>query len=114
VDLSVRTHVKGDHAVVEVNGAIDLDSSPRLRAGLIEALEGGCRHLVVDLRQVDFIDSSGLRVLVGALKRARAGQGSLRLVITDEHLLRIFRIAGLVRSFPIHLSVEDATAAAGR
>jgi anti-sigma B factor antagonist len=110
--MSLTTRADGDRALVAVSGTIDMESSPRLRTQLIDLVGRGCHHLVVDLRQVDFIDSTGLRVLVGALKHAWAQEGSLHLVITEERILKIFRITDLVRSFPIHASVEEAMAGA--
>ncbi|MGO4750402.1 anti-sigma factor antagonist BldG, partial [Streptomyces sp. 2MCAF27] len=54
---------------------------------------------------------TGLGVLVGGLKRVRAHEGSLRLVCNQERILKIFRITGLTKVFPIHTSVDDAVAA---
>ncbi len=68
-------------------------------------------HIVVDLEKVDFLDSTGLGVLVGGLKRVRSHDGSLQLVCTHEKILKIFRITGLTKVFPIHSSVADAIAA---
>jgi len=48
---------------------------------------------------------------VGGLKRVRAHDGSLRLVCTQERILKIFRITGLTKVFPIHDTVEEAVAA---
>ena len=65
-------------------------------------INSGHYHLIVNLEGVDFLDSTGLGVLVGALKRVRAHEGSLLLVCTQERLLKIFRITGLAKVFPIH------------
>ena len=85
------------------------------RAGLddelIDLVSSGQYHLVVDMEGVEFLDSTGLGVLVGGLKRVRAHEGSLRLVCTQERILKIFRITGLTKVFPIHGSVEEAVAA---
>jgi anti-sigma B factor antagonist len=63
------------------------------------------------MERVDFLDSTGLGVLVGGLKRVRAHDGSLRLVCTQERILKIFRITGLTKVFPIHASVDEAVGA---
>ena len=60
------------------------------------------------MERVDFLDSTGLGVLVGGLKRVRAHDGTLRLVCTQERILKIFRITGLTKVFPIHASVDEA------
>jgi anti-sigma B factor antagonist len=109
LDLNVRT--EGEFAVLEVGGEIDVYTAPKLREKLIELVSDGAYHLVVDLEKVDFLDSTGLGVLVGGLKRVRNHDGSLQLVCTQEKILKIFRITGLTKVFPIHASVQDAMAA---
>jgi anti-sigma B factor antagonist len=73
-------------------------------------LDGGARRVVVDLGTVEFLDSTGLGVLVGAHKRLRAADGVLALVCTREPLLKIFRITALDQVFPIYETVQAATA----
>jgi anti-sigma B factor antagonist len=111
VDLSLSTRTVGDRTVVEVGGEIDVYTAPKLREQLVELVNEGNYHLVVDMEGVDFLDSTGLGVLVGGLKRVRAHEGSLRLVCNQERILKIFRITGLTKVFPIHNSVDEAVAA---
>ena len=111
VDLSLETRSEGDWTVVEVGGEIDVYTAPKLREQLIDLVSSGQYHLVVDMEGVEFLDSTGLGVLVGGLKRVRAHEGSLRLVCTQERILKIFRITGLTQVFPIHDTVADAVAA---
>jgi anti-sigma B factor antagonist len=73
-------------------------------------VESGDRQVVVDLGRVEFLDSTGLGVLVGALKRLRGVDGELSLVCAQERLLKIFRITGLDRVFTLYESVDAATA----
>jgi anti-sigma B factor antagonist len=108
VDLSLSTRSEGDRTVVEVGGEIDVYTAPRLREQLVDLVADGKYHLIVDMERVDFLDSTGLGVLVGGLKRVRAHDGSLRLVCTQERILKIFRITGLTKVFPIHASVDEA------
>jgi len=112
VDLSLSTRTEGDRTIVEVGGEIDVYTAPRLREQLVDLVADGKYHLVVDMERVDFLDSTGLGVLVGGLKRVRAHEGSLRLVCTQERLLKIFRITGLAKVFPIYDSVDAAASAA--
>src|SRR5688572_25344415 len=115
VDLSLSTRTEsgpgGERTVVVVGGEIDVYTAPKLREQLIDLVSSGQYHLVVDMEGVEFLDSTGLGVLVGGLKRVRAHEGSLRLVCTQERILKIFRITGLTKVFPIHTSVEEAVAA---
>jgi anti-sigma B factor antagonist len=111
VDLSVDSRTVGERTIVEVDGEIDVYTAPKLREALIELVQSGSYHIVVDMEQVDFLDSTGLGVLVGGLKRVRSHDGSMALVCTQERLLKIFRITGLTRVFEIHPDVDAAVAA---
>jgi anti-sigma B factor antagonist len=111
VDLSLDTSVAGERTLVAVGGEIDVYTAPMLRERLVSLIDGGHHDLIVDLEGVEFLDSTGLGVLVGALKRVRAHQGSLRLVCTRERLLKIFRITGLAKVFAIYPSVDEASSA---
>jgi anti-sigma B factor antagonist len=108
VDLSLATRAEGVRTVVEVGGEIDVYSAPRLREKIAELVEAGQYELVIDLEKVEFLDSTGLGVLVGGLKRVRTHDGSLSLVCTQERLLKIFRITGLTKVFEIHPDVASA------
>jgi anti-sigma B factor antagonist len=108
VDLSLETRTKDNRTVLEVAGEIDVYTAPKLRERLVDLVNAGNYHLVIDLEGVEFLDSTGLGVLVGGLKRVRSHDGSLQLVCTHERLLKIFRITGLTKVFPIHDSVDNA------
>ncbi len=112
MELSLAVREVAGHVVLEARGEVDIYTSAMLRERLIEVIDGGARQVVVDLSRVDFLDSSGLGVLVGALKRIRTADGDLNLVCASEKLLKIFRITALDRVFRLHDSVEAATAAA--
>ena len=109
MDLSLETRNEGDWTVISVGGEIDVYTAPKLRESLVDLVNAGRYFLVVDVEKVDFLDSTWLGVLVGGLKRVRANDGNLRVVCTQERLLKIFRITGLTKVFSIHDSVADAT-----
>jgi anti-sigma B factor antagonist len=108
VDLKLDHHTKDGIEIVEVEGEIDVYTAPRLRELLIELVNNGHYQLVVNMEKVEFLDSTGLGVLVGGLKRVRAHDGSLDLVCTQERILKIFRITGLTKVFGIHGTVDEA------
>ena len=101
----------GDCAVLRVTGEVDVYTAPMLRERIRELAAKGAVHLIADLGQVDFLDSTGLGVLVGGLKRLREDGGSLALVIRAPRLLRIFQITGLTKAFAVWRSVTDAITA---
>lgn len=113
MDLALETRHEADHTIVEVAGEIDVYTAPKLRQCLVDLTEAGHKKLLVDLEKVEFLDSTALGVLVGGLRRVRDQDGSMALVCSQERLLKIFRITGLMQVFSIHDSIEAATADAG-
>jgi anti-sigma B factor antagonist len=111
VDLSLQTREVDSRTIVAVGGEIDVYTAPKLRDKITELVAAGTYDLVIDMEAVEFLDSTGLGVLVGGLKRVRTHDGTLRLVCTQERILKIFRITGLTKVFPIHDSVAEAVAA---
>ena len=95
--------------VLAVRGEVDVYTAPRLREKLVELVSKGKHQIVVDLEAVDFLDSTGLGVLVGGLKRLRSHEGDLSLVCTQQRILKVFEITGLTKVFTIHESVDAAT-----
>jgi anti-sigma B factor antagonist len=111
VDLSLTTRESAGKTIVAVGGEIDVYTAPKLRDKLSELVANGTYDIVVDMQEVEFLDSTGLGVLVGGLKKVRAHDGSLRLVCNQDRLLKIFRITGLAKVFAIHGSADEALAA---
>ena len=109
MELGVDVRKVGSHSVVDVKGEIDVYTAPKLREKLIELVSEGSYDVVVNLEGVDFLDSTGLGVLVGALKRVKAHDGSLALICTQDKILKIFKITGLTKVFSIHSSEGEAT-----
>ena len=101
----------GDCAVLRIAGEIDVYTAPELRQQVINLADNGTRHIVADLRDVDFLDSTGLGALVGSLRRLRLRQGSLKLVTSGGRVLQLFQITGLSRAFALHPSVLEAISA---
>jgi len=93
---------------VEVAGELEMHSAPHLRQELLQACEGSEPRVLVDLSGLSFIDSTGIGVLVGALKRARENGGSLVLVCASERIRRVFEITGLLQALPLYASKPEA------
>jgi anti-sigma B factor antagonist len=107
--LHLETITAGaDCAVLRVVGEVDLYSVPQLRERVIQLLADGTRHIVADLREVDFLDSTGLGALVGSLKRLREQGGSLNLVTSAGRIPQLFHLTGLDRVFALHQSIPEA------
>lgn len=109
MDLSLSSRMVAGDVVVEVCGEIDVGSSQRLREALVAMIHEGGPRLIVDLDKVELIDSTGLGVLVGVLKKVRDRDGSLTLVCSNDGLLRVFELTGLTKVFVIQSTVAAAT-----
>jgi anti-sigma B factor antagonist len=108
VNLDLETGKKGDVAIISLRGEIDVYTAPRLRQALIDLVEGGSKDIVVDMDKVDFLDSTGLGVLVGGLKRVKSNDGEMKLVVTQDRIMKIFDITGLAKVFPMFGSLDEA------
>ena len=103
--------IDADTHVIELGGEVDLYTAPEFKERLVQVIEDGKKHLVVDLSKATFIDSTTLGVLVGGVKRLRPTGGSLALVCTDQNITKIFEITGLDRVFTIHATRDEAVGA---
>jgi anti-sigma B factor antagonist len=110
VDLDVSTREESGRVIVVAIGEVDVYTAPQLDAELSRLTGEGRTDLVVDLARVDFLDSTGLSVLVKALKRVREADGRLDVVVTADRVAKVFRITGLDALIPLHASVADAVA----
>lgn len=110
MSLSITNEAKGETTVVHVGGDLDVYTAPRLKETLEQNLTVGAR-VVLDLSGVQFIDSTALGVMVGALQLSQANGGDLRLVVGDPFLLKIFRITGFEEMFSIYPKLEEALSA---
>lgn len=94
--------------VLSIRGEIDVSTAPALRDRLLSVAQSGNTRAVVDLREVTFLDSTALGVLVSALKRFRSADGDLRLVVTGRSIVKVLEITGLVDVFMIFDTLEEA------
>ncbi len=93
------------HATLVVRGELDLVAGPRFREALYAQMQR-TPVLTLDLNAVDFMDSSGLGILIGALKHARSGDGDIRIGATNPTIRKMFELTGLMRTFEFERSVD--------
>lgn len=114
VDLSLETeHVGPTEYIISLTGEIDLYTCPEFKEELLRVVGEGAVHVVVDLTQTTFIDSTGLGVLLRGVERLRRrDRGRLSVVCTDANIRKVFEVTGLDRIFGVYGSRSDAFAAA--
>lgn len=101
----------GNATVLHVHGELDLATASLLREVVIRVLAATpSTHLVVDLGDVRFIDSTGIGVLVGAHQRVTAHGGWFSVVVTTPMVRRALQTTGLLRAWRVTGSVADALA----
>lgn len=99
--------------MVTVGGEVDLYTAPQLRDQLIGALEDGARRLFIDMSRVEFCDSTGISVLLSAMKRSRGKGGELELVAPRPAVTKVLEVTGLDEVFVIHPDLDALPVAAG-
>ncbi len=108
MELATAHRTSGEWDVLEVRGEVDLATAPQLERDIAEHIgEGG--KLCLDLTGVGFMDSTGLRVLIGALKSVEEAGGELRIVPGDGAVAKLLTITGLDDRLDLHDSVAAAT-----
>ena len=110
--LAIAVERHENATLVVLRGDLDVATAPDLRECLVKVIGEGER-IVVDLEAVGFLDSAGLGILVGGLKRARTHGGELELVCTSGEVLKPLEITGLDRVFTIHPGRDDALRSGG-
>lgn len=109
MDIKISTkQLKDNRQVVEIQGEIDVYTSPKVKEAITALIEQGNYFLVINLEDVRYIDSTGLGVLIGALKRVREHEGNITLVCNNPQIKKIFNITGLVKIFGISKTEEEA------
>ena len=93
---------------LRVRGSLELSTADALRTSVAQVMREGHVNLLLDLNGVEYMDSSGLAVLLGTLRRVRERQGSLRLVCQVRPVLRLLSLTGIDRLLPIHPDEDEA------
>jgi anti-sigma B factor antagonist len=108
IEFSIEDRkVDGVH-VVSVSGEVDLFTAPEFKQRVTAPIGAGVDHVVVDLMEATFIDSSSLGVLIGAHRRLKSRGGRLVVACAEEAIIKTFRITGLDTVFTLTDSVEAA------
>lgn len=110
VELQIKTQTVEGATLLEVAGELEIYTAPRLQEQIETQLAQGQKTLIVNLGQVEFIDSTGLAVLNAARVRLRDQGGTLLLICDKERVLRPFQISGLDHLFSIYPTTAAALA----
>lgn len=106
--LQVSTSTIDDADVISCAGELDLHTAPALKDALAEAVASGSGVIVVDLSGVEFMDSTGLSVIIGAVAALNGTGRSLRVVTASERVTKVFTLTGVDAQIPLFTRLEDA------
>jgi anti-sigma B factor antagonist len=108
--MEIATQEYKKVAVMSVSGRVDSSTAPELESQLKLLVDGGQNHLVLDLKDVEYMSSAGLRAMVSTLKSVKRVNGDLRLANPSARVEEVLRLAGLTSIFSIHPTQEEAVA----
>ena len=98
----------GTVSVLELGGRLDSNTSKILEDKVMELLGQGKKQILMDFKEVDYINSTGLRVLLLALQQLKKIQGKLVLSSIKDYMKEVFEISGYTEIFPIYATQEEA------
>jgi len=111
--VNLGTHELNGYPVVTVRGQLDVAGARCVAAHLTTAAAVYGPWIIADLEGLDFIDCSGLGMLVGVLRRVRASGGNLLLAAPQRMVRKVLTVTGLIDVFSVHPTVEHATCGQG-
>lgn len=106
--MEIKHEQRGAVEVLAPVGRLDTDSSSDLELAIHDMLGAGAKHFVIDLSQIGYVSSAGLRVLLMLAKQLDGGKGSLRLAGLNPQVKQVFDIAGFSKLFQLFPSREAA------
>lgn len=109
IEVHSRPVSDGVH-LVEVSGEIDLYTGPKVKNCIHDLIDAGTYRLIVSLENVRYMDSTGLGILMSALKRVEEKGGRIVIICKNARVLKIFKLTGFVHTFSIFDGEAEAIA----
>lgn len=106
--MEITEETRGTARLFHLQGRLDSNTSPALEERLAQALSNGTRSVVIDFKQLDYISSAGLRVILKTAKTLKRENGKLLLCCMQDYVKEVFEIAGFDSFLPILASREEA------
>ena len=108
-EFSIQHERKGNVTVVNISGRVDSDTAPTMDAELTKLISTA-KKLVIDLKDVTFLSSAGVRAIIKALKSAKKSRGQVRLASIPDHIDEILQTLGIMELVHEYPTVEEAVA----
>lgn len=106
--ISEKEVLSESSQIIRLSGELDIHSAPDFKHEILECINKGYRQLIIDLNDLHFMDSRGLGVFIGILRNVKEQGGFLKIVCSNQTILKIFYRIGLSEIFTIFQTLEDA------
>lgn len=107
-DLRIETRRVSGATALDLTGEVDSYNAPKLRERMERLIADGDAQIIINLSKVDYIDSTGIGMLVGSLKQASEAGGGIKIICPNKEVYRLFHITNLTRAFPIYDTEQAA------
>lgn len=98
--MTIETEKRDETLILRLNGRLDTDTAPQLQEA-IDAMPEDVRDLQIDMEQLEYVTSAGLRVLLAAMKKMKAGGGKMTVYNVNDAVMEVFQITGFKRHMDI-------------
>ena len=105
MEVKIKDH--GEHKILSINGEVDLYNVSELKKVLFSITDGTSSSVVVDMKNVNYMDSSGIGALVAGQKKMKAHSGKFALMNIHDDVLNILKLATLDKFFKIYETEDD-------
>lgn len=106
--MDISEDRKADVVILALSGRLDATAAKNFEEEILGVIASGAQRLVVDLAQLEYVSSSGLRIFLLAAKRLQGTQGKIVLCSLKDHIRQVFDLAGFSSIFSIHSSRDEA------
>ena len=106
--MDISEDRKADAVILALSGKLDATTAKTFEDRIFGVINGGTQRLVVDLSQLDYVSSSGLRVFILAAKRLQTVDGKIVLCSLKDHVRQVFDLAGFSSMLSIYASRDEA------
>lgn len=109
--MDISSRVRGDVVVLDISGEIDLYNAPEIKDIVNKLIEQKKYNVVINLKDVTYIDSSGIGALISSLSNLKKYQGGLKIINVFASVKKVFELTKLTSFFDIYDSEEEAAKA---
>ncbi|MDJ0819337.1 MAG: STAS domain-containing protein [Desulfobacterales bacterium] len=107
-DLKIFEETRDDINIFRLNGQLDSTSSVEFEQKLLQAMSNGSKHMVLSFKDLHYISSAGIRVILKCIKAVKVMDGCITLCCLQDYVKEVFEISGMGALLPIFTTMDDA------